>query len=221
MTEPLARTMGGQITTRIRERILTGVYPPGSALLQDAIATEFGVSKIPVREALVRLRAEGLVNVFEHRGFQVRPVSAAEVAEVFRLRMRIEPDAVAEGAKLAELGDRKAVMAALAALNEAMGSGNLAEVGDLNCEFHLALVVPRSQPVAADILYRLHTLSRRYIRIHLLPAGRIRRAIREHNGLCEAWSRGKSREAGRLARAHIAEAHRELRKDVEETLRAR
>ena len=66
MSENLIRTMSGQITARIREKILTGVYPPGSALLQDVIAAEFGVSKIPVREALVQLRAEGLVDVFAH-----------------------------------------------------------------------------------------------------------------------------------------------------------
>ena len=60
MNEPLLRTMSGQIVTRIRDKILSGDYAPGSALLQDSIAAEFGVSKIPVREALVRLRAEGL-----------------------------------------------------------------------------------------------------------------------------------------------------------------
>ena len=57
MNEPLLRTMSGQIVTRIRDKILSGDYAPGSALLQDSIAAEFGVSKIPVREALVRLRA--------------------------------------------------------------------------------------------------------------------------------------------------------------------
>ena len=61
--------MSGQITARLRERILTGAYAPGAPLLQDSIAAEFGVSKIPVREALVQLSAEGLVSVFAHRGF--------------------------------------------------------------------------------------------------------------------------------------------------------
>jgi hypothetical protein len=69
MNEPLLRTMSGQIVTRIRDKILSGDYAPGSALLQDSIAAEFGVSKIPVREALVRLRAEGLIDIEAHRGF--------------------------------------------------------------------------------------------------------------------------------------------------------
>ena len=101
MNEPLLRTMSGQIVTRIRDKILSGDYAPGSALLQDSIAAEFGVSKIPVREALVRLRAEGLIDIEAHRGFRVRPLLAAEVDEVFRLRLALEPVAVSEGARLA------------------------------------------------------------------------------------------------------------------------
>src|SRR5688572_8969462 len=61
MNEPLTRTMSSQLTLRLRERILAGTYAPGAALLQDSIAAEFGVSKIPVREALVQLQGEGLV----------------------------------------------------------------------------------------------------------------------------------------------------------------
>ena len=107
--------MSAQITNRIREGILAGRYPPGSALLQDAIAADFGVSKIPVREALLQLRAEGLVNVFAHRGFQVTPLSAGEIVEVSQIRLQIEPGAVAAGARKAEPADRAAAKAALAA----------------------------------------------------------------------------------------------------------
>src|ERR1700678_2975447 len=117
MGELLFRTMSGQITSRIRERILAGIYAPGSQLLQDGIAAEFGVSKIPVREALVQLRSEGLVDIFAHRGFQVRPMSSAEVNEVFSLRLAIEPDAVASGARLASAADRVTAKASLDALN--------------------------------------------------------------------------------------------------------
>src|ERR1700761_9624670 len=108
MSENLVRTMSGQITARIRETILTGAYPPGSALLQDVIAAEFGVSKIPVREALVQLRAEGLVDVFAHRGFKVPLRSGREVDEPFRRRLQIEPGAVAGGARRALASDSEA-----------------------------------------------------------------------------------------------------------------
>src|SRR5579864_5738477 len=140
MSEPLIRTMSGQITDRIREKILTGAYPPGSALLQDVIAAEFGVSKIPVREALVQLRSEGLVDVYAHRGFQVRPLSALEVDEVFGLRLQIEPAAVSEGARRATEADCQAVRQAYAQLSEALRAGELSESGELNRAFHIALV---------------------------------------------------------------------------------
>jgi len=207
---PLLRTMSGQIATRIREKILVGDYAPGTALLQDSIAAEFGVSKIPVREALVRLRAEGLIDIEAHRGFRVRPLSAAEVDEVFRLRLTLEPAAVAAGAKLAEVTDHDAARDALRALDAALAAGTLADIGNLNSGFHLALIVPRSQPVSFEILTRLHTLSRRYVRMHLLPAGRMRRATREHNTLFQTWAKGDARTAQRLTKAHIEETRDEL-----------
>ena len=208
--EPLTRTMSGQITARIREKILSGAYPPGSALLQDAIAAEFGTSKIPVREALVQLRSEGLLDIYAHRGFQVRPMSAEEVGEVFRLRLQIEPAAVAAGARAASAEERAAAADALVQLNRALASSELAQSGTLNYAFHLALVVPRAQPVTADVLTRLHTLSQRYVRLHLQHAGRARRANREHTALYEAWSARRGKQAGQLVRAHIEETRDEL-----------
>jgi DNA-binding GntR family transcriptional regulator len=210
MPEHLIRTMSGQVTARIREKILTGAYPPGSPLLQDVIAAEFGVSKIPVREALVQLRAEGLVDVFAHRGFQVRPLSSMEVDEVFRLRLQIEPAAVAEGARRALASDAEAARLALANLTDALLAGELHESGDLNRTFHMALIVPRLQPVTAEVLGRLHTLSQRYVRMHLLPRGRVKRATQEHTALFEAWAAGKTAGVTRLSHAHIATTREDL-----------
>ena len=210
MEQPLTRTMSGQVLTRIRERILSGAYAPGAPLLQDAIAAEFGVSKIPVREALVQLRAEGLLDVYAHRGFQVRPVSLEEVSEVFRLRLEIEPRAVGDGSRNADDNDRTAAEQALAALNAALAQGEFERSGDLNAAFHLALIVPRRQPVTYDVLLRLHTLSQRYVRLHLQRAGRARRANREHTALCAIWCAKKAKDAERLAAAHIAETRDEL-----------
>jgi DNA-binding GntR family transcriptional regulator len=210
MTESLARTMSSQLTAHIRERILTGHYPPGSQLLQDSIAAEFGVSKIPVREALVHLRSEGLVDIYAHRGFQVRAVSMAEMEEVFRLRLNIEPDAVATGAKIASAEDRAAAKLALQEENRVMASKDVKYVGQLNSAFHLALIVPRLQPVTNEVLQRLYTLSERYVRMHLQPVGRARRSNKEHVRVHDAWAKGNAREAQRLVRAHVEEIRDDL-----------
>ena len=74
----------------------------------------------------------------------------------------------------------------------------------------LALVVPRAQPVTGEILYRLHTLSQRYVRLHLVPAGRMKRAIKRHRVLYDAWSARKPKEVIRLMAEHIVEIRDEL-----------
>ncbi len=131
--------MTSQLIVRLRDRILAGTYAPGSALRQDMLASEFGTSKIPVREALVQLQSEGLVDIFPNRGFQVRPLASAELDEVFSLRLRIEPAAVARGAKLATPADHAAARQALEQLNAATGGRGVLRVRSIE---------PRISPAA-------------------------------------------------------------------------
>ena len=210
MNEPLIQSMTSQLIVRMRNCILAGTYAPGSALRQDTLASEFGTSKIPVREALVQLQSEGLVDIFPNRGFQVRPLAAAELEEVFNLRLQIEPMAVAQGAKLAMPADRAAAAKALDRLNDALAADEFSSSGQLNREFHLLLVVPRLQPVAAEVLSRLHTLAQRYVQAHLRPEGRVKRATREHAALFKAWNNAKAKEARALIHTHIESTREDL-----------
>jgi DNA-binding GntR family transcriptional regulator len=205
--------MTSQLIVRFRDRILAGTYAPGSALRQDILASEFGTSKIPVREALVQLQSEGLVDIFPNRGFQVRPLASAELQEVFSLRLRVEPAAVARGAKLATPADHAAARQALEHLNAATAAEEFSSTGQLNRAFHLLLVVPRLQPVAAEILSRLHTLAQRYVQAHLRPEGRVKRAAREHALLLKAWRAGKSQEVRALIHAHIKSTRDDLERN--------
>jgi DNA-binding GntR family transcriptional regulator len=214
LIEPPIRSMTSQLIVRLRDRILAGTYAPGSALRQDALAAEFGISKIPVREALVQLQSEGLVDIFPNRGFQVHPLSASELDEVFNLRLHIEPAAAAQGAKLAAADDRGAAETALVRLNESLGSGDFACSGSLNRAFHLSLIVPRMQPVAGEILGRLHTLAQRYVQAHLRPEGRVKRASREHAALLRAWLAADGKRVRELTETHIASTREDLAQAV-------
>src|SRR6478672_6534621 len=90
---PIRRqTLTSMTADAIRERILRGRYPEGEPLRQDAIGVELGVSRIPVREALRQLEAEGLVTFNPHRGAVVSSMSLDEIAELFELRAEIECD---------------------------------------------------------------------------------------------------------------------------------
>jgi DNA-binding GntR family transcriptional regulator len=84
-----------QIVERLRRRIVSGQAAPGSPMRQEALAAEMGVSRLPVRDALNKLEAEGLVEVRSDRGAYVAPLSAADCVEVFDLRVLLEGDALA------------------------------------------------------------------------------------------------------------------------------
>src|SRR5215212_9900740 len=92
---PIQRqTIASMTLEAVRERILRGDYPEGEPLRQDALAEELGVSRIPIREALRQLEAEGLVTFNPHRGAIVSTLSLAEIDEIFSLRADIESDLV-------------------------------------------------------------------------------------------------------------------------------
>ena len=82
------------IVGALRNAILQGRYKANQPLRQDQIAEKFGVSKVPLREALVQLKAEGLVTFMPNRGAVVTELSAAEVDEIFTMRMALESKAL-------------------------------------------------------------------------------------------------------------------------------
>src|SRR4051812_48920391 len=90
---------GQLVARRIREAILSGRLRPGERIPQDALAREFGTSRIPVREALAELESEGLVSLVPHAGARVAKFNVAELEEVYRIRESVEPMVVAESAE--------------------------------------------------------------------------------------------------------------------------
>src|SRR5581483_6225390 len=81
------RSLPQAIYLALREAILAGRYQPGEALRQESLAKEFEASRVPVREALNRLEAEGIVILRPRRGFVVASLDVGEIEEIFELRM--------------------------------------------------------------------------------------------------------------------------------------
>ena len=99
MKEPLKhRTLSAAIVDQLRQAILDGTYPAGSQLRQDALGEAYGVSRIPVREALFQLEAEGLVRIVPQKGAIVSELSLDEINDVFDLRRILEPRLLAQSA---------------------------------------------------------------------------------------------------------------------------
>ena len=85
------------VVDRLRTAIVSGQLQPGQALRQDALAEQYRLSKIPLREALNQLKAEGLVTFINNRGAMVSRLSAAEVDEIYTMRIALESLALERG----------------------------------------------------------------------------------------------------------------------------
>lgn len=200
----LSRTVAERVTDALRSRILTGRYPPGTPLRQDAVANDLGVSRIPLREALNHLEAEGLVQGIPHRGFLVRATSRTEASEVFRLRLQLEPVAVAEGAQMASNADHEEAAQALDQLEHASRRRSESEAAESNRNFLLSLVVPHRRPLTVEVLSRLHSASQRYISLHLNKPGGLRDLYEGHAELLALWRERRAEDCARAVSNHIA-----------------
>jgi DNA-binding GntR family transcriptional regulator len=198
----LVRTISDQAYEVMRERILNGAMPGGSPVRQDTVADELGVSKIPLREALTRLEQDGLVISFPNRGFIVRSMSADEAEEVFELRLKLEPDAMARACLKVDKADQEAAKAAFDDMERDTAPGGLQNVV-LNRKFHMALVSPGVGLVTKQFVERLNILAERYVRMHLEPVGRDNRAHVEHQRLLDAWLNRQPDTVAELSKAHI------------------
>ena len=213
MNSIVVRNLSEQLVQLVRDRILAESVPLDQPIRQDALASELGVSKIPLREALARLEEEGLVRSHANRGFFVRPLSASEAEEVYLLRLQLEPATVALACRSANEEERREACASFETLHEATdahGEG----VGAFNRAFHLALIRPSRHPITTGILERLHVIGDRYVRKHLEPLGRDERANDEHREMLNAWLARDARQASALAKAHINQTLVDLRRQL-------
>ncbi len=213
MSSIVVRNLSDQLVELVRDRILSGEVIADLPIRQDALAAELGVSKIPLREALTRLEQEGLIRSQANRGFFVRPLSTQEAEEVYALRLKLEPEAVAMAAERAKEEEQVAARQSLEALDRVTDARG-ESVGAFNRAFHLALVRPASQPITFSIIERLHILSERYVRKHLEPSGRDERAIDEHRSMLESWLARDGKTAAALTRTHIEQTLEDLRRQL-------
>jgi DNA-binding GntR family transcriptional regulator len=214
---PIERmTLTAATMQAIRERILSGAYAEGEPLRQDAIATELGVSRIPVREALRQLEVEGLVTFTPHRGAVVSTFSIAEIEELFELRARIESDLAAHAVPELTPADFERLDEILDAYDEAFARGDVAAWGDLNWQLHATLLAAAHRPLTLKIAENLHSHADRYARMQLSLTQGQSRASQEHRAIVAAARRRNAARASQLLSTHILGAGRALVKFLKE-----
>ena len=180
-----AELVGGSLVDalvpHLRERILTGKIAPGEKIVVRKIQEEFDISHIPVREALGRLEAEGLVLNLPRRGAIAAPVSVRELVDIYDLRRIIEPEIAVRTAKVMDDAQKEAIRAALAATDSASKAPNSERFIRANRRFHEAIVGPTSNPTLSRTLSHLWRQSDRYLRLGMAIPDSVDVACQQHH----------------------------------------
>jgi DNA-binding GntR family transcriptional regulator len=190
----------------LRESIQSGALPPGSELRQERIAKKFGISRVPIREAMSRLQAEGLIELRPRRGFAVKSLDVAEIVEIFELRMVIEEHAMVTATVMRSERDVAEVEAILNRMGELdkTGSTYLSQWPELNRQFHVRLIASANRERLSKIVANLSDAVEPYIRLESHLTGEVEQAELQHLAIFEAFRLGDAERAGRLSRDHCA-----------------
>jgi DNA-binding GntR family transcriptional regulator len=212
MNRPIARrTVAVEAAEILRQRILSGDLRSGQPIRQEQIAQELGVSRIPLREALKQLEAEGFVTIEPHKGAVVSTLSMAEVEELFELRVRFETWLLADAIPRMREADFAHLDAIIdeSRLTDNRGD-NLAHWGDVNWRLHEAMYRPAGKPISLKYLKRIHDNLDRYLRLQITLTQDWDRAHRDHQELVELSRAGDVKAAVKVLERHIRDTARAL-----------
>ena len=188
----------------LRRAIVHGELAPGEKLYAERLAEQWGVSATPLRETFQRLAGEGLVVIEPQRGARVAPISTEQAAEIYEMRLLLDPVAlrhsVLAGADDPEFADE--VDAALATLDRRHRSASVFH--DAHTRFHLALVSRCPNQRMLGQVAQLLEHSQRFQIIRVDSAARAGDAAAEHRALAAAAIAGRADEAADVLRAHLA-----------------
>ncbi len=198
------RSLSEVVSEQIRGRILAGTLKPGERLVEDRLSAELGVSRVPVREALRGLSAEGLVTLLPRRGATVVEVTPESVAELVEVRALLE----GLNAKLAAQRHDPEIIEqlkdTLARGNQAAKTGTAEELARLNAEFHERLTVASRNTVLSEVMRGLR--ERTSIAFAINGRARARDDWDEHAGVLAAVIAGDAELASLLANRHVQNA---------------
>jgi DNA-binding GntR family transcriptional regulator len=199
---PVSAGLGRDLVGLIRSLILTGTIAPGEKILPKQIQERFGVSHIPVREALRALEAEGLVVTVPRRGTTAAQVSLGELREVYAMRRLLEPPLMAQAVRLRST---EAVVAAQEARRR-LAAESAADVDTFlarHREFHWLLIQPTVQAVGRRVLEQLWVVSERYVRMSVAAHQADVKATHDHDTLLQAFVSGDADLAARETVHHL------------------
>lgn len=205
------------VTRELRDAILDGRIPPGERIGQAAVAERFGVSRLPVREALRALQNEGLVTIVPNAGARAVRLDATELDELYWLRERLEPPALARSVPLLTPDDRRSIAANVEEMEREAAAGDTAAWLSVDVDFHRTLLSRAPLPEVHRLIARLWNLARPYRLAYLQSSfpGSLEIGQMEHRLLLDAAERGDAADAERFLAIHIRRTRLALREHPE------
>lgn len=208
------QSLADKVYASLRELVCSGSIPSGHPLQEVALATQLGVSRTPVREALARLASEGLLES-DARSFVVPSLSERDVDDIYELRLMLEPEALRQVAVRLRADEQlKPLHKALAAMEEADRADDAGAFMDANYRFRAGWMelVPNSRLLRAIELYADHV---RYLRALTLGDSQARAVVLKGiRNLAAALSARDGDAVANAMRAHLLEAKRILRESL-------
>ncbi|MFT4305590.1 MAG: GntR family transcriptional regulator [Microbacterium sp.] len=214
MTDAASTAESSDVRLALRDAIVTGRYAPRQRLIEADLAVEFGASRFALRNALIALAAEGLVELQPNRGARVREISLAEAVEITEVRRAVESLVAARAAenvtaaasaRLREIGD---------GMRAAVGTGELLRYSELNAALHTALREMAAHATATAMLENLRgQVVRHQFRLSLV-AGRPAVSLPEHLAIIDAVCAGDADAAAAAMSAHVGSVITALRESA-------
>ncbi|MFI6938309.1 GntR family transcriptional regulator [Streptomyces sp. NPDC050418] len=191
----------------VRRRILDGELPPGARLVERDLAAELEVSRIPLREALRRLEADGLVLLVPHRGALVAPFTPADVRDLFDVRESLESLAARLAAERADSDGLARLAERLQSARSAIAAGDRGSIATANAGFHTDIVELADNPLLSNMMRPLEARTHWLFRLTAQrdPA----QQCAEHEEMYEAIAAGDKERAAALAHAHVVDGRAE------------
>ncbi|MBJ3778621.1 GntR family transcriptional regulator [Acuticoccus mangrovi] len=201
---------------RLRLDILNATFEPGTILRQQELAERYQVSRVPLREAMTRLTAEGMLILRPRRGYAVISLEPDQIVEVFELRAVIEEHAGYVAARARTKDDVRRLDALIVAM-EALDPASARYVDDwssLNYDFHVCLVGSTRRERLARTAAALRDTVEPYIRIESRLTGDMKHAEREHREIAQAFKAGDATSLAALCRQHVEHTAQRLLRQI-------
>lgn len=205
------RSTSGSLTNdqylRLRDDILNGAFPRGVRLLETSLASRYGVSRTPIREALVALQQDGLIERVDN-GFRVRTGTAEDVIEIYEARVALEALAATTAARRRTDLDLVRMLSANEAALTAAGAGDTRAAHEANSSWHLALWQAAHNDTVARALNRWSAQLRIYDQGPPGPVDDLTVTAREHGEILDAIAADDPERARTAMTAHLERSRR-------------